>query len=150
MQVGSGEMPAQYTCIHVGSHVKIVGSWCAVVVKGRGFCLQLSWEVSPLSSSDGALCPGHGLLMLGPCDLILSGEFKHIYIYAAHPAQVQTPMSKCLSAPPRGGLTGISTSMCLKVNSSSVLPCTSHHLSKKREVLRLRAVQSSLTLPCPS
>lgn len=73
-------MPAQYTCIHVGSHVKTVGSWCAVVVKGRGFCLQLSWEVSPLSSSDGALCRGPGLLMLGPCDLILSGEFKHVYM----------------------------------------------------------------------
>lgn len=73
-------MPAQYTCVRVGAHVQIVGSWCAFVVKGRGFCLQLSWEVSPLSSPDGALCPRPGLLMLAPYDLILSGEFKHVYL----------------------------------------------------------------------
>lgn len=42
---------------------------------------------------------------------------------------------------------GISTSTCLQPNSSSAPnACTSHHLSKRQQVLRLRDVRPSLTL----
>ena len=56
-------------------------------------------------------------------------------------------VSGYLPTAPHGCLMGISTSTCLQPNSSSAPnACTSHHLSKRHQVLRLRDVRPFLTL----